>query len=342
MAPFSLLLASLIAVSCGTVHQMLPPAPLATNEFRGSLVISYDLNRLSPIPSCGLNFYWGAGKDYNLGFGYQPPFGISHVTAVKYLNPRETSSRELFASLNGLLLSMDYSPNLELGGGYLRHEGKSCHRISGGAWIFIDKDAAEPLWRILAWRSTAPAHISPIARPFIRYEYSRDDFELSLRNNAGLTRQVIAWERRKLDERKGIVLPDTDIVYLVFNPLSDKIQIQMKDSTTYKISRTFPLFDAIVRGAEIDKYRLERFTRRDSIGYYYVVKMVPDRRTNGNRIISEGNLYELSFDRTWLDYADKKGVVISPFPERTAGILGRINWLVHDWSIAAGTRLGRQ
>ncbi len=321
---------------------MLPPAPLAPNEFLGSLVVSYDLNRLSPIPSCGLNFYWGAGKDYNLGFGYQPPFGISHVTSVKYFNPGESSSGELFASLNGLLFNMDYSPNLEIGGGYISRQGISYHRVSAGAWVFIDKDVAEPLWRIMAWRSTAPAHFNPIVRPFIRYEYSRKDFELSLRNNPGLTRQVIGWERRKLDQRPAIVLSDTEIVYLVFNPLSDKIQIQMKDSTTYKISRAFPLFDAIARGAEIDKYRLERFTTRDSIGYYYVVKMVPDRHSNGARIVTEGSLYELSFDKTWLDYADKKGVAISPFPERTESILGRIHWYVHDWSIAVGTRLGRQ
>jgi hypothetical protein len=314
-------------------------APLAPGEFRGSMVISYDLNHFAPFSSFGMNFYWGTGSDYNIGFGYQPPLGISHFTAVKYFNADKSKCENLYASLKGILFNTDYSPNLEVGGSYLIKDRQSVHSISSGLWLLYDDNVTEPIWRILFWPSGAGVHFKPSLRPFVRYEFSHNDFSLSIRNNIGFTKKAIYWNRKIVEQRGKISLSNLDIAYVTFNAITNAIQIEMKDSTTYRITKNYPQFDAILPKAEIDKYRLKKFTFKDpSLEYYYIVTLKPDSKSPGKRRIVSSELYELNYDEILADFAAKKDIVIGSYPERTAEILRQIRWYKHDWSIGVGVR----
>ena len=318
---------------------MIPPAPLVPGEFRGSMIISYDLNHFAPFSSFGMNFYWGAKSDYNFGFGYQPPLGISHFTAVKYINVNKTKYENLYASLNGILFNTDYSPNLEIGASYLIKDRQSFHSISSGLWFLIDDDVTEPLWRMLLLPSTARVHFNPKIRPFLRYDFSHDDFSLSIRNNIGFTKRAINWNRKRVEQRGNIIFHNIDISYVTFNAVTDAIQIEMKDSTTYRITSRYPRFDFLTPEKILEKYRLDSFTPKDpAIDYYYIVTLKPDKRSPGNRRIVNSDLYELSYDDILADFAAKKDIVIGAYPERTMDILRQIHWYKHDWSIAIGAR----
>jgi hypothetical protein len=311
--------------------------PLARNEFRGNIVISYDFNHFTPITSWGANFYWGAGDDYNLGFGYQPPIGISHLTAVKYFISTDSKYENLYASLNGVFLNSDYSPNLEIGASYFIKSGSSIHSFSAGMWILFDNEAAEPFWKMLFLPGSVKARIKLGLHPFIRYEYSYKDFNFSLRNNIGLTNRVVNGDRKYLEQRNAIILPNFDIEYVTFNAVTNGIQIQLKDSTTYRISSNYPQIDRLA--PDMRHYRLKRFDIADSLDYYYVISLRPDQNSPGNREIMESSLYELNFDAIWLDYADKKDIVIGSHPELTRKMLSKIHWYKHDWSLGVGVKI---
>jgi hypothetical protein len=334
-----LLVACSALFSCGSVHQMIPPVPLAPGEFRGSMVISYDLNHFAPFSSFGMNFYWGTSSDYNIGFGYQPPLGISHFTAVKYFNINKTKYENLYASVNGILFNTDYSPNLEVGWSYLIKDNQSFHSISSGLWFLIDDDVTEPLWRMLTWPSTGRIHFNPKIRPFVRYDFSDNDFSLSICNNIGFAKRAVDCMRKRVEQRGNIILRNLDIAYVTFNAITNAIQIEMKDSTTYRITKNYPQLDDIIPKVEINKYRLNKFTPKDpSLGYYYIVTLKPDSKSPGKRRIVSSELYELNYDDILADFAAKKDIVIGSYPERTAEILRQIRWYKHDWSIGVGVR----
>lgn len=331
----------LILISCGTMHQMIPPQPLPRNEFRGNIVISYDFNNFTPFTSWGANFYWGAGKDCNLGFGYQPPFGISHFTAVKYLNPDKPNHENLYASLNGILLNIDYSPNFELGASFIRRSGRSYHSFSAGLWLLADNDVTEPLWKMLFWRSIGRVRFNPGLHPFIKYEFSHRDLSFSLRNNIGLTNRTVNWERRQLELEDEIALPNADIAFVTVNAVKNELQIKLNNGNSYRVTKNYPWFDAWFPNRELQKYRLNNFSQKDSIDYWYVILSIPDSESPGYSRISKFTLYELNFDSIWLDYADKKDIVIGSHPERTEAILSQIHWYRHDWSMGFGIKTSR-
>lgn len=61
-------------IGCGTTHHFLPPRPLEKGETMISVSWHYDLGGLHPVdPLPDANFYFGAGHNYNVGFGMKVP-----------------------------------------------------------------------------------------------------------------------------------------------------------------------------------------------------------------------------------------------------------------------------
>jgi hypothetical protein len=322
---------------CSSVFQMPPPDPLPIHGYRSSLILGFNISRMV-LPSIGANFYWGVGKNCNLGLGFQPPFGISHITAVKYLNSDKLNYENLYASLNGILFNFDNSPNFELGASYLAKSGRSFHSFSAGLWITVDNDATAPLWRILFGHPAPRARFNPVGYPFIKYEFSNRDLSFSIRNEFGLTKHNVKSERRRLDQNEKIVIPNSDIAFVTVG-VSDQIQIKLNDGTNYRIIRDYPGVDAWFPDMEI--LLLKRYGSTDSIDYYHVIMYQPVSNQSRNLQMEKHEIYELNFDSIWQDYADKKDIVFGSYPERTKAILNQIHWYKDDWSIAMGVKTSR-
>ncbi len=329
-----ILLACLVISSCGTVHQFIPSQPLEPNEFRATLTYSYDSNLFALGGSWGAGVYAGAGKNTNIGFGYQPPIGISHLTAVKYFKPGNSTNWRIHASANDLFFTFDNSPNFEIGAGVTARKGSAYHTISAGLWTFVSDNTAQPLWMFFfdvprgSFFETPGdgTGFRPRLRPFVKYDFSNDDYALSLENYIGLTKGIIRYERWRLESRERIVLPADSIESLKFDTRSKRINIVMRNNTEYKITPQNPYIDLIL--PDFDKMRLERFNPQDEWGYYFV--------NSG----SGPYLYELDFDSIWLGYTAGQTIVLGTFPARKREIFKLIKWYKHDWSLGAGMRIG--
>lgn len=326
-----------LTFSCGSVHQMMPTGPLRPNEFQSNLVLSCDLNGFAPL-SLSMNFYWGAGNDYNVGFGYEPPVSISHITAVKYLNPDKQHFGNLFASLMSFPLASGYSPDLEVGGGYIVDDGRSVHSISTGLWAGFYENTAKFAWQSTPRSASENSKFRPRPHPFLRYEFAHEDLRLSIRNNAGLTRRVLLSMRRRLDGRKPITIRYSDIQFVELDSTRNESQIALRDESRYTIIRQYPGVDAW--GPDLEQMRLRRFNLSDSYDYYriFLPGLHPDWK---GRLEKKPEIHEISLDSLRFDYANKRDIILGPHPERTRRILELVGWHKHHWSIGIGTIMGR-
>jgi hypothetical protein len=314
----------LTLIACGTVHQFMPPQPLRPNEFRCTLTLSYDSNLFAPFGNWGSSFYWGAGQDINIGFGFQPPVGVSHLTAIKYFNPEKSVYSRLYGSFDDLTLSIDSSPDMEIGASLINHSGTAYHAFSMGMWGFFRESIANSYARTF-WAAKAKQLSSLSLGPSLKYEFTNNDFTLSILNYEGMTRKAVEAERHKIENRKRIILPNDDIESLDFDFNTRRIEIIMKNKEKIRITPQMPYPDMLA--PDIEKWRLERFNPMGNWGYYFV------HTSDGLK------LYELDFSAVISDYAGKNDIVLGSFPPRKKDILNMIKWYKHDWSIGLGMKL---
>ena len=314
----------LLSIACGTVHQFMPPQPLKPNEFRSMMTYSFDSNLFARGGSLGFGFYCGAGKNVNMGFGYQPPLGISHLTAVKYFNPQKSTYTQVYGSLNDFYLNFDPSPNFEFGGTVTRHINASYHSLSLGIWGLYKENLIYNFPRFPFWMLALKGGLrkSPAIGPELKYEFTNGDYAMSIQMNKGNTAGVIESERLMLENRPRIVISNDDIASFVFDYNTRRIDINAKNGEKYSITPKNPYIDLI--GPDLDLMWLSRFNPKGNWDYYFV-------RSN-----SSPQLYELDFSALISDYIGKNDIVLGSFPPRKRDILKMIKWYKHDWSIGLG------
>lgn len=103
-------------ISCGTTHHFLPANPIPRKEWQLSINWHYDLDKnikglIVPEVSC----YTGIGRNWNLGWGMEFPFLVTHVSAAKYGSDTLGSSWLGYATVNQVLLSGNNNPYFEGG-----------------------------------------------------------------------------------------------------------------------------------------------------------------------------------------------------------------------------------
>jgi len=317
---------SLIISACGSVHQFMPPQPLKPNEFRCTLTLSYDSNLFAPLGNWGSSFYWGAGKDINIGLGGPYPTIISHLTAVKYFNPQRQELETISAGIGFVPMTLAY---LKFTAAYSVHKGAGFHTISTGLIKYSGVNSSIYDTRLTSEHSKPLNNFHPRIGTFGGYEFTNGDYAISIMNIPGLTSNVISFERKFLENRERIVLPYDDLSAINFDPRSNRMSIKMNDSTDYRITPYSPYVDKW--GPDWDLLRLRRFNPKDSWNYYFV-----QRNANSKYFL---RLYELEFNAIWLSYADRQDIVLGSFPARKRDIFKMIKWYKHDWSIGLGMKI---
>ncbi len=309
----------------------MPPRPLALHEFRGNFVISHEMSGLGPF-SIGLNFYWGVGKDVNLGLGIQPPIGLSHLTLAKYYKSNERSSWCAFTSINGIFLTFDESPNFDFGASLIIRDGRAYHSFSSGIWVFYDDYLPESISKFYFSDSMPAVQFRPKPRPFWAYEFQYDRTILSIKNYMGFANKVIGWERKQIDQNPEITIRNSDISF--FDNDRFGYSIRLNDRTRISITSVtsgdliLPFFPTL---------GLIRLPYSDSLEICWVHVYQPNGKIVRREKNYNNDIYELNLDKIKRDYIQKKDIVIAPVPERSREILKRIHWYKHDWSIAIGT-----
>ncbi len=317
--------------SCSTIHHTIPPRPLDHNEYRSDFLISYDINSVNVVPCFGMNFFWGVGKEYNLGFGYNPPIGVSHLTIAKYLNVERDNSFCVFTSLNSPLLSLNEHPNFEFGGSAIFRSNIDYHSISTGIWLDIDGEYPLPTYAYpLRFLLRHEVGFRPKLAPFIKYQYSQINFRISVHNYVDVTRRNLRFGRmRTLGQSDKFIIDNSNIDSVGYDSSgypSGYIIFMNRDSN-YKLAEYLP-YDFWI--GDTDLFMLNRYPVDDSTRPYYLFK--------GNRPFPSRwySLYEINIGELISDYENGKDIVIEYNPQNTERIINKIKWYLNDWSVGAG------
>jgi len=275
-----------------------------------------------------MNFYWGAGKQYNLGFGYNPPLGISHATAVKYFNTDKVNSQSLFASVNGLPFSLNEHPNFEFGGNLIIKQNNEFHSFAAGAWIAF-KGNITPTWVYpMIMSDFEESGITPGL--FVKYHFFKKKLKISIQNYLGKRRRVIQYFRdTNLGHSGKVIFRNRDIISISYDSTNFPYGylIQTKDDS-FKLSNSLPYVDswapALVTRV-IDRFKIDEGTRA-----YYLLndrQLYPDYETS---------MYEVDIDKLIMEYQNGDDIILRNDLENTAIVLKRIRWYLNDWSVGIG------
>ena len=323
-----------ITISCGSTHLMMPPHQLRYKEFQANFAVSYDLNRAMRLPNIGFNFYWGAGKDYVIGTAYQPPFGIPHLTAIKYIEENANSDRYLYASLHGLLLTYNYMPKIELGGGLNDWNGSHTHSFSTGIAINFDYKPLIFYEHLLNSKPGLPVITWPTFYPFIKYQYSYKDLRLSIQNYIGLTESIATNFRRKREKAEIFKISYADIDSVFCSQVWYRgYTIKLKDGNGYIISprsnhypdEWFPIYIVFEN----------RFKMGSETAYYYLI-YYQNLDCNESSDYNLYGIYEIDISALLDDYENGKDLIFQNEKANTELIKKQIKWYLHDWSVGLG------
>ncbi|HBC46635.1 MAG TPA: hypothetical protein DCZ43_06285 [candidate division Zixibacteria bacterium] len=329
---------AILSLSCGAVHQFAPPTPLKHNGFQSNIVISYDFNHFTPIPSISMNFYLGLGKNYNFGFGYQPPLGVSHLTLLKYLKKDPNKYGMLNITVYDVFPTLGVvKPNMEIGGSYIIKDGIRYSLISGGLWVFLNGNDPNALWWGYFNPTYRPYKIRPYIRPFFKYNLFYNDFRFGIQNYIGLAKPILSNDLRKTHQARRPIIRYRDIDRIEFNQDKFDMIIIMKDRSTYKIVDTYPYDAWFPLPEDFQKLRLLAYNKAGSGNYYYVMSY-DSMGTGGKYELHGFDILELNLENIKQAYSNQQDIIITiDNKEKDRAILRKVHWYINDWSIAIGS-----
>jgi hypothetical protein len=275
-----------------------------------------------------MNFYWGAGKQYNLGLGYNPPLGVSHATIVKYFNTDKDNSQSLFASINGLPFSLNEHPNFEFGGKLIFNMNNEFHSFAAGTWIAF-KGNITPTWVYpLIMSDFEESGITPGF--FVKYQFSEKNFNISVQNYLGLRRRVIqSYRYTFLGHSEKVIFKNSDIISISYDSTNFPYGylIQTKEDS-FKLSNSLPYVDswAPARNTRV----INRFKIDEGIRAYYLLndrQLYPDYKTS---------MFEVDIYKLMAEYQNGNDIILQNNPENNAIVLKKIKWYINDWSVGVG------
>lgn len=198
------ILLTVMGIGCGTTHHFLPPRPLEKKEWMLSVAWHYDLGRLTPpiiVPH--LNAYVGVGKEYNFGFGAQPPFLVNHITFARYFDAGSDDRWSAYFHLNRIL-NLNNNPEFELGGAFIDgHDTYDQQFMLGLSYggclnhlykLYDRQYDTKPSWRF---------RIMPV----LKYTITGSDAGFSWNHYFGRTKTALA-------SLKHEILNDNDTIYV--------------------------------------------------------------------------------------------------------------------------------
>ena len=322
-----LLALSLIPLSCGAIHQMIPPTPLEHHENRVDFIATFDLNNVEPFPNFDIASYWGIGKDYSFGFS------LFQVSIAKYFDKGDKLGKHLFASINNIPLPLHLHPNVELGAGLGERLGQESQSFSGGIWLVFNENFVSPLWffplRMNSNQNTLHATRPVVAGPFIKYSYHKRDVGFSLHNYLGMTRMNLTILRKRYFARNPIITfknADVDSIYYDDSGLLRKYRISINKGEQHYELYTLP-YQAWSWHRDlmlINKYRYDMDTRA------YHIRLDEDSREA---------VYEINMRQVIVDYESGKDLILIYNAAYTENIIKRIKWYKDDWSVGVSKRL---
>ncbi len=311
--------------SCGTIHHTIPPKPLGLHERRIDFVLSSDLHLLDIVPNFAVNFYWGVGKNTNIGIGYSPPAGISHVSIAKYLDTDGPYSNSIFASLNGVLLSTNtHNTKLDLGISAHKKYQDKYHTISIGYWFFLNHKYPVIFQSITDdWIANDEPEI--YKNPFFKYQHWRKYFGITVQNYCGLTSAFSqALCKKKQSDGRKIVIKNAEIDSSNFHEKRSDLYllIYLKDGSGYELNNDL--------GIDAD----DRFHGSEMTGVnrYVPITYVRKMSRNYNRENYYGG-YALDINQIYEDIKSGKDIVLEYDPARIAKHTQKLKWHEYDWSI---------
>ncbi len=347
MYRYGILILTLVSFSCGTTHHFMPPQRLDHKDFEAIVSLSYDLNKfhLFPWPDLQMNFYYGIGKDYAVGFGYQPPFFLSHLSGLKYIHKNKSKSDFIYGSCSRLFTA-NHSALIEVGANHINRNGRTYHTFSSGLWIDLNR----------SWdRATETYRSRPVIRPFIRYMFSHKDLRAELQNHIGLTRNKLINYRNVLRQFDPLYIPYAiiDTIEWYENWRVSGYLIKTIRNHAYMITKEPPLRSQgqYYRQAMMNAYKLG-----DEFYTYYVVRIrVGEKGYDvGSYTIDWENWpvagpikyveedwhvlggYEIDMDKLLDDYKNKNDIFIENYPRNDTLIYKKVRWYIDDWSFGIG------
>jgi hypothetical protein len=318
-----------IIIACGSVHQMIPPAPLGPGKFRASTALSFDFARFSAAPSFGMNFYWGIGKQYNLGFGYQPLVSIPHFTAAKYFRNKDEYKYMLHSSIYNVTPSeWGYAlPNIEIGGSWISSDDNFRNVFSTGLWFYVDNyQSILPFGNSCSLSKSAQN--KPHARLFFRYNFLRKGNMAGIQLYPGLTRRALISDMNSVELDPPVLIPYSQIDTIIpdfYAPY--EIIIKLNDNTEYHIYKKFPYFEWSLWPCELTRMHLLKFGAADSTKWHLVFINFSDL---GMRICN------IDLDKIRSKYQNHQDIILGDKIADRQSLLQNIHWYKNDWSVSAG------
>ena len=187
-----LILVTILINSCGTTHHFLPPRPLENGEREISVTWyndfdNYQLQAIIP----DLNIWYGVDNRNTVGFGYQFPYHLSHVSYAKYSNVEDNSNSNLFVHLNQPY-GLNNNPYIEIGGTYSKKTDYFWFSTSAGlsygnsamtqAGLFTLKELKDP------YKGGAKNKFMPL----IKLQLGGQDYALSYNHYFGFKNSMFA------------------------------------------------------------------------------------------------------------------------------------------------------
>ncbi|MFH2048276.1 MAG: hypothetical protein ABIJ12_02430 [bacterium] len=172
------------------------------------------------------NFYFGVGRDYNLGFGIKvPQITVNHLTAAHYWESNNEDYWAVYFHLNQII-STNNNPYLELGGAFIDWEGTTNYFYSAG--ISYGSGLADPL---IDMRKIFPGYKGLIQHkrklkliPFVKFNSSDDQVGVSLSYYHDMTDNAleILEESFKRENEPLLTIPynEIDTVKVLYNDLA--------------------------------------------------------------------------------------------------------------------------
>lgn len=288
------------------------------------------------IPSFAMNFYWGVGKTSNLGFGYNPPIGISHLTIATYFNSDNDNSQYVFSSINGLPFSINFHPNIEFGGSFVMRENKTTHSIAAGIWIIKNENNAAQWWAYSTMDETKKDTISVKSkkyyRPFFKYHFFYKDVSVNIQNYTNWTKKFLLFRRNdslKNSEKIEFKNAEIDSIYCDSLNWFGRYIIAKNNGENYILAdiRPYDLLFPDIDIRNINQYPFDENTRV----YFLLIE-------RESYPYSRSNMYEVNINQIINDFNSGKDFILQYNPENTKVIIDRIKWYKSDWSIGIGRK----
>lgn len=296
---------------CGVSHQFLPSRPLDKEDWQITFTWSYDLDNLSrPNIIPDVNAYLGIGKDYNFGFGAQPPFIINHFTIARYFVNEEKESLAGYFHLNGMV----NNPGLELGSMYTRNHGSFDQSFTFGIGY-----GHSLLWPLLLTHEQI-SNLTPLKSsliPIFKWSLYGKSVGVSFIHHDGLTNGF------RSDLRGRIAMEDDTLLVLAS---ADILSIQ-PDGIVLLNSDSL-LFEPLGFGSQILRSCVDCF--RDFPSHY--VRWLGER-FQIYHVIEFDNLAIIDYDAIIRQWENADSVVITRYAPGLAQKVSRTRSLLFDNSI---------